>query len=186
MSFKIKGIFFDLTRVIQLDPYPVWFFISDLKYMVKPGVSRQIFLDNEEEQKKDSVNISPELKKEILHYLRFKKRTNWQLVRVIEQLAKNYKIGIISNHGPKLEQRIKEKMGINHQFDAVISSGDWGVEKPNSKIYQIALEKINLKPQDLIYIDDNSNYVAVAESLGMKGIVYKNLNQLLKELSFLK
>ncbi len=177
MRQEIKGIFFDLTRVIQIDPYFFWFLISDLKFRVKLGASRQIFLDNEEEKKRDSVELPPELKLDILHYIRSKKRINWSLVRIISKLAKNYKIGIISNHAPNLEKRIKERMGISHQFDVVVSSGDCGVQKPNPRIFQIALEKINLDPNQLIYIDDNPNYVRVAEDLGMEGIVYENFRK---------
>jgi len=178
MAPEIKGIFFDLTRVIQFDPYWFWFLISDLKFKVRPGISRLIFLDNEEEEKRDSVNLDDKSKKEILHYLRFKKRLNKSLIKKIKELSNKYKIGIISNHAPNLEKRMKENMKIDHRFDLVISSGDVGVQKPSPKIYEIAIKRFKINPSQLIYIDDNPNYVKAAESFGMKGIIYKNFSDL--------
>ncbi len=179
----IKGLLFDLTGVIQLNPFLFWFFISDLKFCTSLGTSRRIFLDNESENKKDSVKLSLELKKNILKFLRSKKRLNKKLINFIKDAAKHYKVGIVSNHGAGLKDRLKQVIGIDQDFDIVVSSGDWGVEKPNEKIFQIAIEQINLAPAQLIYTDDNDNYVRVAQSLGMEGIIYKNFCQFKNKLN---
>lgn len=38
----------------------------------------------------------------------------------------------------------------------------------------MALERLGCKPQEAIFIDDNPNYVKAAETLGIKGLVYRD------------
>ncbi|MHA2245740.1 MAG: TIGR02253 family HAD-type hydrolase [Candidatus Hodarchaeales archaeon] len=65
------------------------------------------------------------------------------------------KLAIISN-GLSVKQWEKLiRLGIHHFFDTVIISEEVGVEKPNQKIFQTALEKMRLKPNEMIYIGDN-------------------------------
>ena len=46
--------------------------------------------------------------------------------------------------------------------------------KPDVKIYQKMIEKLNCKPNEIIFIDDKEKNVIGAKSLGINGIVYKN------------
>lgn len=44
------------------------------------------------------------------------------------------------------------------------------------------LKKINSKPEESLFIDDQEKNVFAARSTGMKGIIYKDIKQLKKEL----
>ena len=92
-------------------------------------------------------------------------------IDVLEYLkSKSYKIGIIANQKKGLETRLSE-FGILKYFDLVIASEEVLVSKPDKEIFNIALSKINSKPQECIMIGDRlDNDIIPASNLGMKTI----------------
>lgn len=66
---------------------------------------------------------------------------------------RGYKLGVISDTFPSLEMSL-EAMGIAQYFETFISSSVVGVMKPDPKIYQAALQALNVEARDSIYVDD--------------------------------
>ena len=71
-------------------------------------------------------------------------------------------------------------------FEGTVVSGDEKVRKPYKKIYEILLNRFDLKPQHCVFIDDSMDNVKGAENIGIKGIHYKNSDQLRKDLKLYK
>jgi 2-haloacid dehalogenase len=58
-------------------------------------------------------------------------------------------------------------------LEDVIVSGREGVSKPHPRIYQILLERHNLLPEEILFVDDAAVNVETAQSLHMHGHVFK-------------
>lgn len=87
---------------------------------------------------------------------------------VLKQLKKqNIKVGIISDTTPSLQKTL-EVLNIGNYIDCYTSSSEAGVMKPDPKIYNLALSKLNLKANECIYVDDYDEEVKGAEKLGFK------------------
>jgi HAD superfamily hydrolase (TIGR01509 family) len=69
-------------------------------------------------------------------------------------------------------------MGIYEEFDEVILSHEVGLTKDDPKIFQVALSRLQLEPQEAIFIDDFAAYVEVARSVGMQAILYTGASAL--------
>ena len=96
-----------------------------------------------------------------------------QTKEILEQLGQDYKLGIIANQLPGLEERLKD-FGILDYFSAIFSSADLGLAKPDSAIFRLALQKTNCLPQQAIMIGDRlDNDIAPAKRIGMKTIWIK-------------
>ena len=96
-----------------------------------------------------------------------------QTKEILEQLGPEYKLGIIANQLPGLEKRLKD-FGILDYFDAIFSSADLGLAKPNPAIFRLALQKSNCLPHQAIMIGDRlDNDIAPAKRIGMKTIWIK-------------
>jgi epoxide hydrolase-like predicted phosphatase len=96
-----------------------------------------------------------------------------------------YKLGIISNNTKEwFEYEIKE-FKLDEIFDSVALSCDAQVSKPNERLYKSCIEKINLKPEECVYIDDKDKNLKPAEKLGMRTIHFENEEQLKSELKSL-
>ena len=79
----------------------------------------------------------------------------------------------MSNHIPELED-IVENLGLKKYIDFCISSGKVGYEKPNTKIYKFALEKLE-NPSEVWMIGDSiAADVNGAESVGIKAVLVRS------------
>ena len=67
-------------------------------------------------------------------------------------------------------------------FEGIVVSGEERTRKPFRKIYEILFDRYNINPSSSIFIDDSLNNVEAAVELGMKGVHFKNPEQLISEL----
>ncbi len=107
---------------------------------------------------------------------------NTQLLDYIRSTLKpKYKIGMLSNVGPQ---------GINDEFspedwalfDDKVLSFEVGIAKPNPKIYNLAAQRLNLAPEECLFVDDKPENVQAATSVGMPGIIYTDFDSFKHEL----
>lgn len=110
---------------------------------------------------------------------------NTDVVSLVNRLSKRYKIAILTNvsrtrHEIKMETYLKE---VRH--DAIFVSCYLRMHKPEHKIYRFALGKMNIKPNEAVFIDNLKINVKAAEDLGIRGIVFKNYKDLVKGLGAL-
>ena len=102
---------------------------------------------------------------------------------ILKFLSEKYFLATLINEGSEWANYKLDISGFRIFFKENFISGDLKVAKPNSKIYKIALEKLNIKPEECIFIDDQTKNCEAAKKLGIKSIVFKNPTQLKKELA---
>jgi epoxide hydrolase-like predicted phosphatase len=110
-------------------------------------------------------------------------RLDPRLIGLIEILHKKYKIGLLTNANHQFIDDILNRNNILRLFDTVVISSKEGIIKPDPKIYQLVLDRLGVKAQESIYIDDLEKHVEGANKLGIHGILYKDFNNLQLELS---
>ena len=69
----------------------------------------------------------------------------------------NIRTGVISNItycGEVVEERINNLLP-EHNFEFIIATSEYMFRKPNKRIFELALEKAGLQPEDVWYIGDN-------------------------------
>lgn len=59
-------------------------------------------------------------------------------------------------------------------FDDVFISGELGMRKPEIGFYKHVLRRINMRPEQIIVIDDEVDHVLMALSMGMRAILYNS------------
>jgi epoxide hydrolase-like predicted phosphatase len=96
-----------------------------------------------------------------------------ELVNFIRSLKSKYKVGLISNAWSGLRDYIvREKF--DDAFHHMVISAEVGVAKPETKIYHIALEQLDVSPTEAVFVDDFIENIEACEKLGMKGIHFKD------------
>lgn len=100
--------------------------------------------------------------------------------QVLQQLVvEGYQLAIISNGGHETRLNIIEGLGISHYFQHIISSGGFGISKPNPKIFQYAVAQLGLKPEQCVYIGDHPiNDVQGAKNAGLHAIWMQGFHEL--------
>lgn len=76
----------------------------------------------------------------------------------------------------------RKKFGILQMIDRYVVSGAEKLIKPDPRLFQVLLDRYNLKAEECTFIDDNPDNVAAAQKLGMQGIAFTNAETLKKEL----
>ena len=67
-------------------------------------------------------------------------------------------------------------------FDAVVISGQEGVRKPDEAIYQIAIDRLALPAEEIVFVDDLRGNLKPARALGMITVHHTSAAQTLDEL----
>ena len=75
---------------------------------------------------------------------------------VLEELKRmNLKIGLITNGASDVQRAKLKNLDIEEYFDCICISGEVGYEKPDTKIFDIMSEKLNIAPSRLLYVGDH-------------------------------
>lgn len=86
------------------------------------------------------------------------------------------KLGMITNGFEEFQRNNIEALGIERYFDTILISETEGLRKPDSEIFLRALNNLNLKPEESVYIGDHpDNDVKASRKVGMKGIWKEDL-----------
>jgi len=104
-----------------------------------------------------------------------------EIVEFLRSIKPKYKVGLISNAWSGLRNYIlREKF--DDAFHHMVISAEVGVAKPDPKIYHIALEQLQVKPKEAVFVDDFIENINACEKVGMKGIHFKDSQSTLQQL----
>lgn len=85
--------------------------------------------------------------------------------------AGGYRLGLISNFEEWLQEMLVE-LEVEDLFDCRIISGLEGVEKPDPKIFELALERVGVQPHRAVHVGDSPAMdAAPAEAAGMHALL---------------
>jgi putative hydrolase of the HAD superfamily len=103
------------------------------------------------------------------------------LARALADSGK-YFMSTINNESRELNLYRIEKYGLREIFRLFVSSCFVGLRKPESGIYQLAIETTQIDPSQCCYVDDRALNLECAAQLGMRTIQMQTLEQLRGEL----
>lgn len=131
-------------------------------------------------------NDSEEARNHVLDLMKYNKgkyHLNNELVDIIKELRSNgYKTALLSNNSIELRQRLKDD-GIIDIFDGIIISAEVGLQKPQPGMFQILFDKLEVKPNEVVFIDDTLKSLEGADDIGYIPVLYKDNESLKLELS---
>ena len=83
-----------------------------------------------------------------------------------ELRTRGYRLGLLSNCFGD-ETHWPAEFELDSSFDAMVFSCEVGMVKPEPGIYRLAAERLGVKPQECVFVDDMPTYVAAAKLAGM-------------------
>lgn len=157
--------------------------------------SSQEWLDLDEGiiSKEKGINIMLSKLPENLHNTCIEIMNNWttlglelnkQTLELIKTLReKGYSTYILSNAPLDIPEYL-EKIDLLQYFDGKIISAEEKLVKPDLKIYELLLNRFNLKPEECFFIDDKSENIQAANKCGINGYVfdYNKFDEFLNEI----
>ncbi len=92
-------------------------------------------------------------------------------VEFLNSIKGEYKLAIISNDSSRWSHYLREKFDLNKYFDVISISGDLKIQKPDAGIFIHTIEKLGVKAEECIYIDDREGNLEAAKKVGMKPVL---------------
>jgi len=98
------------------------------------------------------------------------------IFNLVKKLNGKYKLFIFSGNIKSRVEYLEKKYNFRKYFDFEIYSYEYHLNKSKREFIDVLIEKSGLNPQEMIYIDDNEEFLKPAKELGMKTVVYETGN----------
>lgn len=93
-----------------------------------------------------------------------------------ELKARGYKVYGLSNWCSRVKV-IMQQYAIFELLDGWVVSSELQIIKPEPGIYEALFLRYDLRPEECVFADDKRVNIEAAEKLGMRGIVFENMEQ---------
>ncbi|MFC1780301.1 HAD-IA family hydrolase [Patescibacteria group bacterium] len=93
------------------------------------------------------------------------------------------KLGILANESLEWMNIKRQKGNLEEIFNVVYSSADLKVAKPDPEAFYKTLKALESKLEETLFIDNMDRNTKAASKLGIKTILFKNMDGLVKELN---
>ena len=87
---------------------------------------------------------------------------------------RGYLLGIVTDTAAPVHVKLRwfERGGFGHIWDTIISSAELGIQKPDPKIYQAALQQLGLDSTQAIFVGHNASELEGARAVGMTTVAF--------------
>jgi HAD superfamily hydrolase (TIGR01509 family) len=91
-----------------------------------------------------------------------------------EAMEAGLKIAVCTTSNEKAAKAVTEKVLSDIKFDLVLAGDVVANKKPDPEIYNLALSKLGLKPEEVFVVEDSKNGVKAAKAAGLYCVVTTN------------
>lgn len=102
-----------------------------------------------------------------------------EMIRLMKETKEKHqlKVAVVSNEGRVITEYRLANFGLKDFVDFFVVSCFVHFRKPDLDIYHVALDIAQMKPEEVIYIDDRPLFVEVGSRLGLKSIQHKTYQE---------
>ena len=97
---------------------------------------------------------------------------------------KDFKLAILSNGTPSLLENLVKNNNLENIFDDIFSIEEVGIFKPDSKVYELPVNKYNIKKDEILFLSANTWDVSGGGNYGYNS-VWVNRNKNIFDLSLI-
>jgi HAD superfamily hydrolase (TIGR01509 family) len=88
------------------------------------------------------------------------------VLAVVDAVRPRVTVCVVSNASTRLHADL-ELLGLRDHVDLVLSSADFGIAKPDPRIFVEGARLVGVPPQDCLLVDDSATITAAAAAVGM-------------------
>ena len=176
--FDLGNVFFDwnperILKPIFNDEERMNFFINNISFPLldtrcDAGITIEVAVN-------DAVKKFPDFEKEIkLYYPNHGNMVGGFFQKTVDIFYKvknlNYPCYVLSNWSAETYEGMEETYPFLKDFDGKIISGRDFLIKPDPAIYELAISRFDLVPQETLFIDDRLDNIQAAQNLNFQTI----------------
>jgi putative hydrolase of the HAD superfamily len=101
-------------------------------------------------------------------------RLNTDLVEFIRTVRPRCKTAILTNTPSGMRALLTQQFHLDREVDTILISAEEGLRKPQPEMFQRALDRLGVQPQETIFVDDDAVFITAAEAFGLRVVPFKD------------
>jgi len=107
---------------------------------------------------------------------------NTELYTYFGGLHRRFRTGILSNSFVGAREREQQAYNFESICDDIVYSHEVGIRKPDPRIYRLTCDRLAVRPEEAIFLDDVDENIAAACVEGLHGIVFRDNAQAISDI----
>jgi putative hydrolase of the HAD superfamily len=108
---------------------------------------------------------------------------NPPMIDLMRKLARGgMRMALLTNNVREWEPLWRSMLPVDEIFELVVDSAFVGCRKPEPRIYEITLERLGVRAEDCLFVDDVEHNCEAARELGMTGVHFEANEQAIGEI----
>jgi epoxide hydrolase-like predicted phosphatase len=193
----IRAVVFDIGGVLEITPdlgvhqqweaqlgLPAGEILARMSDVWQGGSIGTITLDDVHEALKDRLGLDDEKLAQFMADLwrEYLGTANTELIEYARRLRPRYRTGIVSNSFVGAREREQAAFGFEDLVEEIVYSHEAGFSKPDPRIYALICTRLNVPPEQMIFLDDTDACVAGACDAGIHAVRYQDNAQATAEI----
>jgi len=104
-----------------------------------------------------------------------------EMYELLLALPEELVVGMLSNNYPVISSYLRAEESFD-RFDAAVFSNEEGMKKPDPRVFRLALSRMGLSPEEVLFVDDNPENIEAARALGLRTHLFREAGPLIEEL----
>ena len=131
-----------------------------------------------------AFNINPSMRDELLNLYKVLSPFK-EVPEVLETLKeKKFKLAILSNGTPDLLKELVKSNKLDHIFDDLFSIEQVGIYKPDSKVYDMPIQKYHIEKNEVAFLSANTWDVSGGGNYGFTSVWVNRNNNIFDNLDY--
>ena len=193
----IRAVVFDIGGVLEIAPPTGWDKKWEVNLCMKAGELSErlhnvwkggsIGTISEEEVEKSTADILGLNRAQVDAFMNdlweeYLGKLDVELAAYFANLRPRYQTAILSNSFVGAREKEQERYGFGDMCDLIIYSHEVGLQKPDRAIYELLCERLDVQPEEVIFLDDVGVCVEAARQIGMDAILFKETAQAIADI----
>ena len=107
---------------------------------------------------------------------------NGRLIAYFAALRPRCRTALLSNSFVGARREEQERYSFDQITDLIVYSHEEGIAKPDPRIFARTCERLGVRPDEAVFLDDSARHVAAARALGMAAILFADTAQAIADL----
>jgi putative hydrolase of the HAD superfamily len=119
----------------------------------------------------NDAHLATELAESFVRLRRSRHLVYADTIEILEKLRGHYSLGLLTNGASDLQSRKIDGSGVGQYFNEILISGDIGYAKPDHRIFELLLSRLNAKAANTLMIGNNLiTDIQAAQNVGMRAV----------------
>jgi putative hydrolase of the HAD superfamily len=193
----VRAVVFDIGGVLEITPalgtltnwesrlgLPPGELMASTTHVWTAGAVGTSTLDQVHAGLCDALDITPAVVEALMAdiWTEYLGTLNDELTDYFRSLRPRYRTGILSNSFVGAREKEQEAYGFPEMTDTIVYSHEVGMAKPDRRIYELTCERLDVRPEEMVFLDDSRMCVDGALEVGIQAIRYEDTAQAIADI----